>query len=174
VLCKQQVKARGPVTLLMFDLDHFKSINDRFGHATGDEALRVFARSISSALRLDDVIGRLGGEEFAAIVGASAADSVKIAERVRAGFEAAGLTIDGHAIGASVSIGTATALAADGPIEWLLSRADAALYVAKKNGRNRVEAAPPFTEAEKRRFTEKRGQATQRPQPHPDAAPHAA
>jgi diguanylate cyclase (GGDEF)-like protein len=174
VLCKQQVKARGPVTLLMFDLDHFKSINDRFGHATGDEALRVFARSISSALRLDDVIGRLGGEEFAAIVGASAADSVKIAERVRAGFEAAGVTIDGHAIGASVSIGTATALAADGPIEWLLSRADAALYVAKKNGRNRVEAAPPFTDAEKRRFTEKRGQATQQPQPHPDAAPYAA
>jgi diguanylate cyclase (GGDEF)-like protein len=149
-LCAQQEKKGAPVTLMMFDLDHFKSINDRFGHAIGDDALRVFAASVSASLRVNDVIGRLGGEEFAAIVGADAEVSARIAERVRAGFQAVGIEISGHPIGATVSIGTATALADRHAVDWLIVRADTALYAAKKAGRNRVQAAPPWTGGDRR------------------------
>ncbi len=97
-----------PVTLLMFDLDHFKSINDRFGHGVGDDVLKVFAESVRKSMRTSDIIGRLGGEEFAAIVPESSETTAPIAERIRANFEAAGVNVDGIAIGASVSIGTAT------------------------------------------------------------------
>jgi diguanylate cyclase (GGDEF)-like protein len=129
----------------MFDLDRFKSINDTYGHAAGDEALRVFATSVRNSMRLDDVIGRLGGEEFAAIVDADADNTRRIAERVRRGFERDGVVIAGHKIGATVSIGVATALAEVDAIEKLLAGADRALYVAKTSGRNRVEAADPWT-----------------------------
>ena len=78
----------------MFDLDHFKSINDRFGHATGDEVLRVFAGVARSSMRGDDLVGRLGGEEFAAIVPEPIEFAERIAERLRAAFELAGVTID--------------------------------------------------------------------------------
>jgi diguanylate cyclase (GGDEF)-like protein len=131
-----------PVTLLMFDLDHFKSINDRFGHGVGDSVLRVFAESVRKSMRTSDIIGRLGGEEFAAIVPESSEMTAPIAERIRANFEAAGVSVDGLAIGASVSIGTATSYATVANIDALILRADAALYRAKHDGRNRVSAAP--------------------------------
>ncbi len=150
-LVAQQRKAGGQITLMMVDLDRFKSINDRFGHAMGDEALRVFAISIRNSMRLDDVIGRLGGEEFATIVAAGAEDSARIAERVRAGFEAAGVEIGGEALGATVSIGIATARADADSVERLLARADSALYLAKSGGRNRVEIAAPWIEVERPR-----------------------
>jgi diguanylate cyclase (GGDEF)-like protein len=129
-----------PVSVLLFDLDHFKSINDRFGHAVGDDALKVFARVASGNMRATDVVGRLGGEEFAAILPGSASDAMVVAERVRGAFQAAGAQISGHAIGATVSIGAASAVP---PVEFasLLVRADAALYRAKGNGRNRTEVA---------------------------------
>ncbi|MEX0752590.1 MAG: GGDEF domain-containing protein [Xanthobacteraceae bacterium] len=130
------------VTALMFDLDHFKSINDRYGHAVGDEALRVFAATIQTTLREGDIVGRLGGEEFAALLPNAIADATIAAERVRAAFEAAGAEIAGHRMGATVSIGAADAPAADCNIEHLLARADAALYTAKENGRNRIACAP--------------------------------
>jgi diguanylate cyclase (GGDEF)-like protein len=135
-------KADRDVTVLMFDLDHFKSINDRFGHAVGDEALRVFAKTIQAAMREDDIVGRLGGEEFAAVLLAGSADACAAAERVRAAFEAAGVEIGGHRMGATVSIGAATAEIAGCDIAHLLSRADAGLYAAKQSGRNRVACAP--------------------------------
>jgi diguanylate cyclase (GGDEF)-like protein len=149
-LSVQQEKKNAQVTLMMFDLDHFKSINDRFGHAVGDDALRAFAASVSASLRTNDIVGRLGGEEFAAIVAAGSDIGVRIAERVRAGFEAAGVEISGHQIDATVSIGTATAAADRHSVEWLIARADAALYAAKKSGRNRVSAAPPWTGGDRR------------------------
>ena len=130
-----------PLTLMMFDLDHFKSINDRFGHAVGDEVLRVFARVASSSMRTNDIIGRLGGEEFAAIVPGSMELARRIAERLRAGFEKAGVTVDKHAIGATVSIGAATSYEAVTDIDALIIRADTALYSAKNAGRNRLHAA---------------------------------
>lgn len=140
-LCARQAGRNQPVTLMMFDLDHFKSINDRFGHAVGDEALRVFADTIRKSMRESDIVGRLGGEEFAAIVAEPMDLATPIAERVRANFEISGKVIAEQAIGGSVSIGTATATGIVTNIDALIARADAALYRAKANGRNRVCSA---------------------------------
>lgn len=127
-----------PLTVMMFDLDHFKSINDRFGHEIGDEALKAFAATASTNMRLHDIVGRLGGEEFAAILPGGADTALMVGERVRAAFEARGVEISGHAMNATVSIGIAESLADAAHIASLLSRADRALYAAKKGGRNRI------------------------------------
>jgi diguanylate cyclase (GGDEF)-like protein len=140
-LCALQAKRNEPLTLLLFDLDHFKSINDRFGHAVGDDVLKLFAQMTSSSTRATDIVARLGGEEFAAILPASADIAAMIANRVRLAFEAAGATVGDHAIGATVSIGAATALPPVTDIDALIARADAALYRAKHEGRNRLCAA---------------------------------
>jgi diguanylate cyclase (GGDEF)-like protein len=134
----QRGRQSQPVSLLAFDLDKFKSINDRFGHAVGDDALKVFALTASANIRSTDVVGRLGGEEFAAMIPGNAAEAGLVAERLRAAFQAAGVVISGHDIGATVSIGIATAIPPV-TIDALLARADAALYRAKHNGRNCVE-----------------------------------
>ncbi len=127
--------------MLMLDLDHFKSINDRFGHAIGDEVLRVFAAVARSSMRGSDIVGRLGGEEFAVIVPEPMEFAARIAERLRAAFEEAGATVGAHAIGATVSIGAATSYEPVTDISALIARADAALYRAKHDGRNRLHAA---------------------------------
>jgi diguanylate cyclase (GGDEF)-like protein len=141
-----------PVTLLMFDLDHFKSINDRFGHGVGDSVLRVFAQSVRTNMRASDIIGRLGGEEFAAIISEPMEMVPRIAERIRASFEAAGATVGGHAIGATVSIGAATSYAAQADIDALILRADGALYRAKHDGRNRFCSADEQSGSEQARL----------------------
>ncbi len=129
-----------PVSVLVFDLDHFKSINDRFGHDGGDAALQLFATMARKSMRADDVIGRLGGEEFVAILPGTLADAAVVAERVRSAFAAADVGVDSRPITATASIGVASGspLAA---IETLIGRADAALYRAKAKGRNRIEMA---------------------------------
>lgn len=127
-----------PVSVLMFDLDHFKSINDRFGHEVGDEALRAFAATVGATMRSEDIVGRLGGEEFAAILPNALTPSVAIAERVRLAFQAAGIEVAGHALNATVSVGAVDTLTRADNITQLLARADAALYRAKSAGRNRV------------------------------------
>ena len=147
LLIEQRRRKQQPVSVLLFDLDKFKSINDRFGHAVGDEALKVFAATASANMRATDVIGRLGGEEFAAILPGTVAEAGIVADRMRVAFEAAGVVIAGHEMGATVSIGIATAIPPV-QIDPLLARADAALYRAKHNGRNRIEydggeTAPP-------------------------------
>lgn len=140
-LCVLQAARRQPVSMLMFDLDYFKSINDRFGHAVGDDALRVFGEVARSNMRENDIVARLGGEEFAAIVPANFEDAVKIGERIRASFQEAGVTISGHRMNATVSIGIATSQARVNDLEQLAARADSALYRAKRKGRNRVYLA---------------------------------
>lgn len=142
LLIGRNTRGGGRVSLLMFDLDHFKLINDRYGHAGGDAALRVFSETIQYTMRDGDVIGRLGGEEFAALVAGSAEEAEIAAERVRAAFEADGAVIVGHRMAATVSIGVADCLARGCNIGRLLSRADAALYASKQSGRNRVTCAP--------------------------------
>ena len=137
-LCKQQGKRGEPVATLMFDLDHFKTINDRFGHTAGDDVLRLFGQVVRASTRADDIIGRFGGEEFIAIVPGGWESASKISERVRSSFEAAGAKVANHAIGATVSIGAATCYDAVTTIDALIARADAALYRAKHEGRNRV------------------------------------
>ena len=134
--------ARGePVTLLMFDLDHFKSVNDRFGHATGDSVLKVFARTALGSVRATDIVARLGGEEFVAMVPEDMAGACHVAERLRAAYEIAGRMVDDIAVGSTVSIGMATSYKAVPDLDALLLRADEALYLAKREGRNRYRCA---------------------------------
>jgi diguanylate cyclase (GGDEF)-like protein len=128
--------------VLLADLDHFKSINDRFGHAVGDQILQVFAVNVSEALGPNDLFGRLGGEEFAIILtNANRDDGYAIAERIRVSFEEAAAEIDGRPVGGTVSIGMAVCEDAEFDVAALLAQADEALYCAKERGRNRVEIA---------------------------------
>jgi diguanylate cyclase (GGDEF)-like protein len=164
-LCVQQAKRGEPVAMLMFDLDHFKSINDRFGHAVGDDALRLFGRVVRASTRVDDIIGRFGGEEFIAIVPGGIESASKIAERVRAGFEAAGATIATHTVGATVSIGAAISYDPVTAIDALIARTDAALYRAKHDGRNRIHIAEEEMANERARLiaAARRARATRTP-----------
>jgi diguanylate cyclase (GGDEF)-like protein len=131
--------SREPVAVLMFDLDHFKRINDRFGHAVGDRALQCFAQTAGARLRATDVVGRLGGEEFAAILpGTSLISAAVAAERVRAAFEEVAREIDGLPVEGTVSIGIAATEEPGCEIDALLASADKALYAAKATGRNRL------------------------------------
>ncbi len=139
-LLDSRLRKDKPVSVLMFDLDHFKSINDRFGHDTGDDALRLFASTITTTMRSEDILGRLGGEEFVAILPAGLDDAIGIAQRVRLAFELAGRNIAGRQINATVSVGATLSPGRDCTIPQLLSRADRALYRAKSGGRNCVVA----------------------------------
>src|SRR5262245_2406316 len=137
-LVARQAKKGEPVSVLMFDLDHFKNINDSFGHMIGDEALRAFGATAIGTLRASDVVARFGGEEFVAMLPGSLADATTAAERVRLAFQAAGAVVAGRPLAATVSVGAASApLCAD--VAALLATADSALYQAKAKGRNRVE-----------------------------------
>jgi diguanylate cyclase (GGDEF)-like protein len=137
-LIAQRARKGEPISALMFDLDHFKSINDTFGHAIGDKALQLFAATASISTRASDIVGRFGGEEFVAILPGNLSDARVVAERVRKAFQAAGATVAGCDLNATVSIGAASG-AGGTDIIALLAAADAALYRAKVNGRNRVE-----------------------------------
>jgi len=135
----ERQRSKQPVCVLAFDLDRFKTINDVFGHSAGDATLHLFAAVVKKTLRAGDAIGRLGGEEFIALMPATLTDAASAADRVRKAFAAASAAAGSHAA-ATVSAGVAcgSALA---EIDTLIARADAALYRAKSNGRNRVEAA---------------------------------
>jgi diguanylate cyclase (GGDEF)-like protein len=137
---EREAIAGRPVTVMIFDIDHFKSINDRFGHPAGDEILKLFAVVISSNLRLSDLSGRIGGEEFAALLPCSLEEGVIVADRMRQVFEASNIVDDEGPVETTVSIGVAGGPAGT-ELEVLLAAADTALYQAKRGGRNRVEAA---------------------------------
>lgn len=134
--------AGAKTAVLLIDLDHFKSINDRFGHALGDAVLRRFSKTVSAIVRPTDLFGRIGGEEFALVareVGSERAGT--IAERIRSAFAQAAYEVDGQPVRATVSIGIAICESRSFDIVTLLSEADEALYRAKSTGRNRVEFA---------------------------------
>jgi diguanylate cyclase (GGDEF)-like protein len=134
-----------PIAFLMLDIDHFKSINDTYGHGAGDEVLSRLAASMRSGLRDDDVLGRLGGEEFAVFLSNCTPENATIiAERVRAVFATTIVELtDGRHVTATVSIGLAVAEVAPASVEPLMLAADKALYAAKSAGRNRVVRAAP-------------------------------
>jgi len=134
----------GPISVLIFDLDHFKQINDRYGHAQGDRVLKLFATRSKEYLNGCSIVARLGGEEFAAILpGADSDEAVKSAEAVRRAFAKSAAFVDGLPIGATVSVGAASDIDLSSDLNALFRRADAALYVAKHGGRNRVEYLAP-------------------------------
>lgn len=134
--------ANQPAALLMFDLDQFKTINDKFGHGTGDEILVAFCRLASAQLRSNDLFARIGGEEFACLLpNTTQQDALWLAERVRAAVESASQRVGEHTIRATVSVGVALSNHPTADLSGLLKTADQALYRAKEAGRNRVETS---------------------------------
>lgn len=137
-----------PFSVLMLDLDHFKLVNDRFGHAAGNQALKLFADICRGALRDGDILGRVGGEEFAiTLPNTNVEGALRTAERLRAQVEAARLDLpDGQQLSLTVSIGVMscipghrqTDIGDNSPLTQLMACADTALYRAKGGGRNRV------------------------------------
>ncbi|NDW06519.1 PleD family two-component system response regulator [Jiella pacifica] len=128
--------------LALFDIDHFKRINDGFGHDAGDAVLKEFGRRLKTAIRASDLACRFGGEEFAVLMpGADAETAASVAERIRQAVCEAPFPISGDHLAVTVSAGVAVAAGVAEPRQALLKRADAALYEAKRGGRNRIGMA---------------------------------
>lgn len=139
-MAAQTSRTLSPLSAIMFDLDHFKNINDSLGHGRGDDVLAAVGAALPDAVRTSDFVGRSGGEEFIALLPDTNADVARlVAEKIRATI--AGLSIPGVDVPVTASLGIAAipAHARDG--DQLVRSADRALYVAKANGRNRVETA---------------------------------
>jgi len=141
-----RAQARGlPIALLFIDLDHFKEINDTYGHLAGDACLRAIIAPIQTELRQSDVIGRYGGEEFVVILSsADAAAAHPIAERILQRVADVQIEGFGKPIRLTCSIGVATSDTLGVWGEHLIAHADIAVYAAKKSGRNRVRLAEPL------------------------------
>jgi diguanylate cyclase (GGDEF)-like protein len=135
-------RERRSVAVIVVDLDHFKQVNDRLGHAAGDDVLASFARVLREQTRREDVIGRIGGEEFAIVLPRASLQTARdVAERIRMGLHNTDVSVDGNVIPVTVSLGVAALRPGDESPDDLLKRADQALYAAKRRGRDRVEAA---------------------------------
>jgi diguanylate cyclase (GGDEF)-like protein len=128
------------MSVIMLDIDHFKKINDTYGHATGDEILLTLVATVQKLLRSPDIFGRLGGEEFAVVLPATdQAGGATVAGRLREAVEALSYQLDGKTkVTFTISLGVSSWRPGDSGMEELLARADNALYVAKGSGRNRV------------------------------------
>ena len=127
-----------PVAVLLIDLDHFKNVNDVYGHPSGDEVLRVTCERLRASVRPADAVGRYGGEEFIVIMtSARREDVATVAERIRVSVSSEPVGVDGHSIEVTCSVGYAIGTT-DDPIGALINSADQALYQAKSDGRNRI------------------------------------
>ncbi|WP_457601014.1 GGDEF domain-containing protein [Hydrogenivirga sp.] len=129
-----------PISLLMFDLDNFKQVNDRYGHHAGDMVLVRFARVISASVRNTDMPVRYGGEEFVVLLPHThPEEAVKVADRIRREFEKSVIRVDGDVVRLTVSAGVSSCESGECTLEELIDRADRAMYEAKRRGKNRVE-----------------------------------
>ncbi|MED5371193.1 MAG: GGDEF domain-containing protein [Myxococcota bacterium] len=136
-----EAHAGGSLALLALDIDHFKSVNDTYGHAAGDVVLRSVAQKVMDLLRGEDLMARAGGEEFVVLLpGSNPAGAMQVAERIREGVAGLNFTQEGKAFKVTISIGVAM-LRRDESGETLWARADAALYDAKHGGRDQAVAA---------------------------------
>ncbi len=149
-ICQQELLQAGrrfrPTSLLLMDIDHFKRVNDRFGHAAGDQVLRRVVETGRSTLRSEDVIGRIGGDEFAVLLPSTTLEqAAKVAERLRSTYEQLAVPTRSGTVTFTVSCGVAEWKPHFQTVEELLQRADCALYMAKNAGRNcvRTEEACP-------------------------------
>jgi diguanylate cyclase (GGDEF)-like protein len=128
-----------PVAVLILDVDHFKRVNDTAGHTAGDAVLRSLARALAEAVRSEDTLARVGGEEFGVVIpGASLASAAAAAERLRETIAARPVEVEGLRFDVTVSVGVASTDEGDVEAATLFARADALLYEAKRRGRNRV------------------------------------
>jgi len=145
-LLRQSQRHAQPLALLMVDIDHFKRVNDTFGHALGDTVLREVAERMQARLRAYDLLARYGGEEFVVVLPNSAAEAaLSVAESLRATVAAAAVAIPGGSepltVTVSIGVHARVASAEPGEAERLLAACDVALYAAKRRGRDRVEAS---------------------------------
>lgn len=137
-------RSRTSLALITFDLDHFKQVNDRFGHPMGDKVLVTCVETCRRELRAFDFVGRLGGEEFAVVLpGCAEEDAMEVAERIRMEFTRIVLPVGDEFIPVSASFGVTTLSATDDGLDEMLHRADAALYEAKAAGRNTCRVSFP-------------------------------
>jgi diguanylate cyclase (GGDEF)-like protein len=140
-LFRQSASRQPGCAALMIDADHFKAINDRFGHAGGDGVLATLARAIAGQLRAGDILGRIGGEEFLILLPDTAIDgAIALGEKLRAAVENLRLELAGEPQAITISVGVAARTPDDRQPGMLIDRADRALYAAKRDGRNRVTA----------------------------------
>lgn len=139
---QRALRYRMPLAMVMVDIDHFKGVNDTFGHMTGDAVLASFAHTIAQEVREVDVVGRLGGEEFVILLpNISGLEAVQVAERMRLAVAASEMLVNGHQLHYTASFGVAEFDSRELSLSSFMARADEALYRAKRNGRNRVELA---------------------------------
>ena len=137
-----------PTAVLLFDLDHFKTINDQYGHAVGDRALKIFADIAKAHIGMAGTVGRWGGDEFVAVLHNTSREiAATVAERIQVALEKAAADIDGRLVGATVSTGMAFSSHGAFELPAMLLQADQALYRAKADGRNRLAIATPETAA---------------------------
>jgi diguanylate cyclase (GGDEF)-like protein len=130
--------------VLFLDLDHFKSLNDRFGHSGGDDVLMRFVELVSASIRPTDFLFRIGGEEFCCLLPYTGLEQAqRVAERIRQQFETATVVVAGVPVKATVSLGIASTETFGYSLDTLTRRADMAVYAAKRAGRNRVVVADP-------------------------------
>jgi diguanylate cyclase (GGDEF)-like protein len=142
-LLQRQISRDRPIGVLLIDLDHFKSINDRYGHAIGDKVLQIFAKAAQANVRQTDLVGRLGGEEFTVVLADASIDNAYlVADRLRRAFEIAAAVVDAQPLHATASVGVSVIVDPAQDLPKLITLADQALYLAKARGRNRVEVAP--------------------------------
>jgi len=142
--CRRAARDRTPLAALMIDVDHFKDINDRYGHAVGDEVLHEISRRILEAIRATDLLSRFGGEEFSVLLpNTPLAGARIIAERIRELVSARPVETHAGLARVSVSIGVSERLDDEADIAAALDRADGGLYKAKQEGRNRIAVAAP-------------------------------
>jgi diguanylate cyclase (GGDEF)-like protein len=131
----------GDMSVLLFDLDHFKKINDQFGHGVGDTVLRVMAQRVASVVRAQDTFGRFGGEEFALLLPCTPLeDAMLVAEKIRKTIADTPVEVQGVSVPVTASVGGASARVGVPAYDVLINEADAALYSAKRQGRNRSVA----------------------------------
>jgi diguanylate cyclase (GGDEF)-like protein len=158
--------------LALVDIDHFKRINDTYGHAVGDDTLKTLAHAFANRLRRSDLFARFGGEEFVCLLPETAlGDGLRLCERLRQMVETIKLQIPGKSepFGFTISVGVADLQHEGDSLNQLLARADAALYKAKRDGRNQVAYGAPVQAFEGNQAAQPGDRRATRPPPQPEA-----